>query len=112
MSEHDIVLDSSPGLVGILRAALERLEADPSHGLDNPAVLQFKQRILRSIAQFELSRKSLKAPDVIFPEAASAASAPSAENSTQSADDAADSAPDSVIVLVASRRKSGGRSAA
>ena len=99
--------DSSPGLITILRSALDRLEEGAQVAPDDPAVLRFKQRILRSIAQLELQRQSLRAPDVIVPEAASnpklAPPAPSGpDTTTQSI------APDSVIVLVVRRGRQGG----
>jgi len=85
------VADSSPGLLTILRSALERLSDESTVPTDDPAVTRFKQRILRSIAQLELERQSLKAPDVIVP-----------ESESQPAQ------PDSVIVLVARRPRKPG----
>jgi hypothetical protein len=109
-----VVTDSSPGLISILRSALDRLGDESTGGSADPAVVAFKRRILRSIAQLELTRSSLKAPDVLPPSAhppfasvtvpsvtdpPTALPAPGAQPTT---------APDSVVVLVARRpRKSG-----
>ena len=93
--------DSSPGLIAILRAALDRLEEDAQVAPGDPAVTRFKRRILRSIAQLEVQRGSLRAPDVIVPEASphirTEPSAPEAPSNPHAI------APDSVIVLVARR---------
>ena len=86
-----VVLDSSPGLVEILRSSLQRLEEGAAAGPQDPAVQKFKKRILRSIAQLELQRTSLKAPDVIAPELETSHPAQAAQ--------------DSVVVLVAPRRR-------
>ena len=97
--------DSSPGLIAILRAALDRLEEDTQVAPGDPAVARFKQRILRSIAQLEMQRNSLRAPDVIVP---GASSGPSAKPTAASAAHEPIT-PDSVIVLVTRRpRKPGG----
>jgi len=58
-------MNSSPGLLSILRSALKRLDEE-STGPDDAAVQRLKQRILRSLAQLDLSRQSLKAPDVLM----------------------------------------------
>lgn len=110
-----VVTDSSsPGLISILRSALDRLGDESTGGSADPAVVAFKRRILRSIAQLELTRNSLKAPDVLPPEAHppfASVTVPPATNphTTSPAPDAHPSlAPDSVVVLVARRpRKSG-----
>ena len=110
-----VVTDSSPGLISILRSALERLGDESTGGSADPAVVAFKRRILRSVAQLELTRNSLKAPDVVVPQGVSPAStsptAPSlseAQASLPASDVQPQLAPDSVIVLVARRsRKSG-----
>jgi len=98
-------VDSPPGLITILRAALAHLSDESTGPPDDPAIIRFKQRMLRSIAQLELERNSLRAPDVITPEGHSAESG---EPSAAPAADLQSVAPDSVIVLVARRpRKSG-----
>lgn len=110
-----VVTDSSPGLISILRSALDRLGDESTGGSSDPAVVAFKRRILRSIAQLELTRNSLKAPDVVIPQALPPASTPptspslAEEPATPPASDVQPQlAPDSVIVLVARRsRKSG-----
>jgi hypothetical protein len=108
-----VVTDSSPGLISILRSALDRLGDESTGGSADPAVVAFKRRILRSIAQLELTRSSLKAPDVLPPAHPPFASVtvPSATDppTTLPAPDAQPTtAPDSVVVLVARRsRKSG-----
>ncbi|HWG17381.1 MAG TPA: hypothetical protein VN678_05930 [Acidobacteriaceae bacterium] len=106
--------DSSPGLISILRSALDRLGDESTGGSADPAVVAFKRRILRSIAQLELTRNSLKAPDVLPPAAhppfASVTVPPATDPPTTLPASAAQptTAPDSVVVLVARRpRKSG-----
>jgi hypothetical protein len=127
-------LDLSPGLIAILRSALERLEEDTPVSPGDPVILKFKQRILRSIAQLELSRGSLSAPDVVLPP--EHAPPPAIQNRTPpqiiqpspsqqhppptpqgqagppppGAEPAP--SPETVIVLVASRHRRGGSSAA
>ncbi|HXE09736.1 MAG TPA: hypothetical protein VN612_17660 [Acidobacteriaceae bacterium] len=118
--------DSSPGLISILRSALERLGDDTTGGSDDPAVIEFKRRILRSVSQLELTRNSLQAPDVLPPrsqppaiQSPAAASGtpedpfPAPSNSAPASasqvepDQRPASPPDSVVVLVARRpRKS------
>lgn len=105
------MLESSPGLIDILRSALKRLDDESSGGTVDPIVLAFKQRILRSIAQLELTRNSLQAPDIVIPDtpAASASSSsslvpqPPAPSSSAASPSARAAATDSVTVLVARR---------
>jgi len=106
----------SPGLTTILRSALARLSDESTGPPDDPAILSLKRRILRSVAQLESQRNSLRAPDVIVPatESATAQSA-TLQIAAQPAPfdkpyEATAALPDTVTVLVARRpRKSGGK---
>jgi hypothetical protein len=117
-----VVTESSPRLISILRAALERLGDETTGGSSDPAVVNFKQRILRSLAQLELSRSSLKAPDVLLPTDVSppfpsGPPPPEGQRNSKQSQGGPDQPPatqtplssDTVVVLVARRsRKSGG----
>ena len=99
---------SSPGLIDILRSVLARLDEDAPGGANDPAVIEFKRRILRSIAELNLQRKSLQPPDVLLPESGPLASAklpppPSAGSGPVPLAADAPVSPDSVVLLVARR---------
>jgi len=100
----------SLGLTTILRSALARLSDESTGPPDDPAILSFKQRILRSVAQLEIERNSLRAPDVIVPETEAAVPAQRVPLQTEAQtaahnkpSEASAASPDTVTVLVARR---------
>ena len=100
----------SPNLIGILRSVLARMEEDPLFDPSDPAVQRFRQRILRSISQLELTRNSLKPPDVITPEPAAPPRPPAALPNAAPASQGKPRPPnDSVVILVTHRPRKPGK---
>ena len=53
-----MVLQSSPGLIEILRATLEKLEQSNESGQNDSALRELKASILRAIAELEVHKSA------------------------------------------------------